>query len=187
MSDARPIVGMVALYDSPDALLRAAAAVRDAGYRRWDCHSPYPIHRLDAAMGLKPSPVPVICLAVGFLGAALAMLMQWWMNAVDYPIRIGGKPMFSWPAFVPITFELFVLFAALTIVACLIIFCRLWRWHSPLHDAALMAQLTCDRFAVVLDARDARFTADAARALLAGTDPANIQPLFAPEDDGAIL
>ena len=111
MSD-RKVVGMIGLFDDPDSLITAAEAARDAGYTKWDCHTPYPVHGLDDAMGLKPSPMPYITLIAGFIGAGLAMYMMYWMSAVDYPIRIGGKEYFSWPAFIPITFEGFVLFAA---------------------------------------------------------------------------
>ncbi|MFC2171590.1 DUF3341 domain-containing protein [Acidobacteriota bacterium] len=166
MSDTKQTVGVVGLFDKPDDLIKAAAVVRDSGYRKWDCFTPYPIHGLEKAMGLKSSPVAMIGLAMGFCGAFLAMLMQWWMSAVDYPVVIGGKPLFSWPAFVPIAFELFVLFAALTTMACIILFCRLGRWHSPLHDSGIMAQITCDRYAVVLSAKDERFEKSRARELL---------------------
>ena len=98
----RKLVGYAGLFDDPNRLVEAAAKVRDAGWKQWDCHTPYPVHGLDRAMGLRPSPIPYICLAGGFAGAALAMWTQWWMSAVDYPVRIGGKPLFSWPAFTPI-------------------------------------------------------------------------------------
>lgn len=182
MSEATPqhVAGVIGLFDEPQELLRAAARVRDAGYRKWDCHTPYPVHGLDEAMGLRPSPVPAICLAAGFGGAAVGMLTQWWMSAVDYPVMIGGKPMFSWPAFIPITFEFFILAAALTTMACVILFCRLGRWHSTLHDSDVMQEVTTHRFGVVLDAADPRFTPDAARALLAGAGCRDVRTLHEP-------
>lgn len=181
---ATEVVGLVGLYDSQEDLIRAASTVRDAGFRNWDCHSPYPVHGLARAMGLKHSPVGRICLTAGFVGAALAMLMQWWMNAIDYPVAIGGKPLFSWPAFVPITFAMFVLFAAIAAMACIVIFCKLGRWHSPLHDTGIMARITSDRFAVVLAADDERFTASSARELLEQTGCGDIRELveFVEED-----
>lgn len=167
MADAaRKLVGVAGLFDDPDELLRAAAKVRDAGYKRWDCHTPYPVHGLDRAMGLERSPLGVLCLASGFVGAGLAMWLQWWTSAVDYPVRIGGKPLFSWPAFVPITFELFVLFASLATFGGMIALCRLGRWHSPLHDSGIMEEVTTHRFGVVLDASDPLFEEGKAKALL---------------------
>ena len=178
MAEKKKIVGIVGLYDEVDTLIVAAEKVRDAGYQKWDCHTPYPVHGLDKAMGLKRSPLPMICLGMGFVGVAVALAMQGWMNAVDYPIVIGGKPLFSWPAFVPITFELFVLFSALSIVGCLIYFCRLWRWHSPLHDSDIMAQITSNRFAVVLDGADEKYNETDARKLLQETGCKDVRELF---------
>jgi hypothetical protein len=184
MADAKKLVGMAGLFDEPDALLAAAERVRDAGWTKWDCHSPYPVHGLDAAMGLKASPIPYVCIGAGLFGAAAAMLMQWWMSAVDYPVRIGGKPLFSWPAFVPIAFELFVLFAALATFGAMIALCRLGVWHSPLHDSGIMAEITTRRFAVVLDASDERFQEDDARRLLAEAGSQDVRPVYELQEEG---
>ena len=178
MDNNKNIVGLVGLFDDADTLVQAAQQVRQAGFRKWDCHTPYPVHQLDKAMGIKPSPIPRICLFIGFVGAGVALLMQWWMNAVDFPIIIGGKPLFSWPAFVPITFELFVLFAALSTVVCLIVFCRLWRWHSPLHDSDIARHITSDRFALVLESSDPLFTSDQARKILEQSGCRDIRDLW---------
>ena len=101
-------VGVVGLYDDPNALLRAAEQARDAGFTRWDCHTPFPVHGLDRAMGLKSSPVPTIAITGGFVGLVAAVVLTGGLNVLHYPIRIAGKPMFSWQAFAPIYFELFV-------------------------------------------------------------------------------
>ncbi len=177
MSESKKLVGVIGLFDDPDSLITAAETVRDAGYRRWDCHTPYPVHGLDDAMGLKPSPMSYICLGAGALGASAAMLMQWWMSAVDYPVRIGGKPMFSWPAFIPITFELFVLFAALATMGGIVVLCRLGKWHSPLHDSGVMVDVTSRRYAVVLSERDELFSEAAATKLLAEAGCNDVRPL----------
>jgi hypothetical protein len=131
--------------------------VRGAGWQRWDCHTPYPVHGLDAAMGVRESFIPFLTVSAGLFGVLFAKAMQWYMSDYDYPLMIGGKPLFSLPAFVPITFELFVLFGALTTFACILIFCRLGKWHSPLHDAGVMRDVTCNRFAIYLDATDSHF------------------------------
>ena len=104
---------MVGLYDDPDALIRAAEKVRDAGYRKWDCHTPYPVHGLDEAMGLKDRPCRISRSTAGFVGVGVGLAMTGGLSVWQYPIRIGGKALFSWQAFVPIYFELFVLLAAL--------------------------------------------------------------------------
>ena len=185
MSERERVVGIVGLFDDPQTLVDAATRVRDAGWSRWDCHTPYPVHGLDRAMGVQPSPIPYICLTAGLIGAGVAMLMQWWMSAVDYPVMVGGKPMFSWPAFIPVTFELFVLFAALAITGSIFVFCRLGRWHSPLHDAGVMAEVTTHRFGVVLDAADERFSLEGAKALLAEAGCQDIRPLHEAPDSPA--
>ncbi len=183
MTDGKKTVGMAGLFDDAGALVRAAEKIRIAGYAKWDCHTPYPVHGLDRAMGLKPSLIPYFCLTAGFIGAGAAMVMQGWMSAVDYPVRIGGKPLFSWPAFVPITFELFVLFAALAVMGSMIVLCRLGRWHSALHDTGIMAEVTSSRFAVVLEAKDSLFSEEKARALLEEAGCTDIRPLYEREDD----
>jgi hypothetical protein len=184
----RKVVGIAGLYDTADEIVHAAERVRDAGWRKWDCHTPYPVHGLDAAMGLKGSPIPVFCLLGGAAGAGIALLMQWWMSAVDYPVRIGGKPLFSWPAFIPITFELFVLHAALITFVAMLICCRLGIFHSPLHDSGIMAEVTGRRFAVVLDARDPKFRATDPRRLLEESGCTDIREVFENlEEDDSFL
>ena len=177
MNDVSDILGVIGLFDAPDALLKAARKVHAAGYQKWDCHTPYPVHGLDQAMGLGDSPLGVRALVIGGIGAGLALLMQWWMNAVDYPLRIAGKPLFSWPAFIPITFEWFVLFTALGTTVLATVMCRLWRWHSPLHDAGVMAEVTSHRFGIVLSADDANFSETEARDLLAQAGCSDVRVL----------
>ena len=182
------IVGVVGLYDEPAVLLRAAETVRDAGYTRWDCHTPFPVHGLDRAMGLKASPIHRLALTAGLAGLVVAVILTGGLNAIHYPIRIAGKPMFSWPAFVPIYFELFVLFAAVAIMASLFVFCGLGRWNSPLHDTGVMKEITADRFAIVLEAADTVYVEAEAKALLEATGCRDIRPLVElEEEDRAII
>ena len=184
MSDAVKNVGMVGLFDDPDALVRGAEQVRDAGWQHWDCHTPYPVHGLDDAMGLKPSPIPYVTITAGFTGLVAALLLTGLLSAWHYPIRIGGKALFSWQAFVPIYFELFVLFAALATMGSVIFFCRLGRWHSPLHDSGVMPAITGNRFALVLEARDRAWSEPAARQLLEASGCSDIRPLVEREEEG---
>lgn len=184
MSEERRTVGMAGLFDDVNILVAAAEKVRDAGYTQWDCHTPYPVHGLDDAMGLKPSPLPYICLTAGFIGGGLGLFMQYWMSAVDYPVRIGGKPLFSWEAFVPITFEAFVLFAALATFGGMIKLCKLGKWASPLYNGGIMEQVTTTRMAVVLDATDPAFSEESARALLEETGCEDIQVVYELVENG---
>jgi len=181
-------VGLVGLYDDADSLYRGAEQVRDAGYTHWDCHTPYPVHGLDDAMGLRPSPIPYVTITAGFVGLVAALLLTGLLSVWQYPIRIGGKPLWSWQAFVPIYFELFILFAALATMGSVILFCKLGRWHSPLHDSGVMAEVTGSRFAIVLEARDKAWSEPAARQLLESSGCRDIRPLVVreEEDDGLI-
>lgn len=181
-------LGLVGLYDDVDTLVRAAEQMRDAGHPKWDCHTPYPVHGLDRAMGLKPSLVPYVTLTAGLVGFLAAVVLTGGLSVFQYPIRIGGKALFSWQAFVPIYFELFVLFAALATMASVIGFCRLGRWHSPLHDSGVMSEVVADRFAITLEATDERHTEDHLRKMLLDTGCRDIRPLvqFEEEDDSIL-
>ena len=185
---AHKVVGTVGLYDDPRTLIQAAQRVREAGYTRWDCHTPFPVHGLDRAMGLKNSPVPSLVLTGALIGLIVAVVLTGGLSVIHYPIRIAGKPMFSWQAFVPIYFELFVLFAGFSIMGCLFAFCKLGRWHSPLHDSNIMKEITGDRFAIVLEATDDMYAEANARTLLEQTGCTDIRPLIEfEEEDKAIL
>jgi len=181
MAEAAPgkeVVGTLGLFDGPDALVRGARAVAAAGYRKWDCHTPYPVHGLDEAMKLAQSPMPYITLTAGFIGLLSAIALTGGLSVYQYPIRIGGKALFSWQAFVPLFFELFVLFAAIATLVGVIVLGRLGRWHSPLHDTGVMHEVTGSRFAIVVEAGDERYDADEIRDLLAGAGCTDIRPLL---------
>ena len=111
-----PYYGILAEFATPADLYHACERVRDAGFTRWDAHTPFPVHGLERAMGLPRSPLPWIVLGMGLTGAALGFILQWWVHAAAYPLVISGKPYFSWPAFIPITFEVSVLFAMSIII-----------------------------------------------------------------------
>ena len=152
--------GILAEFGSPRDLVHACERVRDAGYRRWDAHSPFPVHGLPRAMGLKPSKLPWVCLVCGLGGAVGAMLLQWWTNAVDYPYLISGKPLFSLPANIPVAFELTILLAALATVGGVFMLMKLPRFHHPLFRSRRFRKVTDDRFFLCIKARDPKFDAD---------------------------
>ncbi|MFI5143482.1 MAG: DUF3341 domain-containing protein, partial [Thermoanaerobaculales bacterium] len=112
-ASAPPVWGLLAEFDSVDALLAACTRVREDGYVRFDAHSPFPVHGLDEAVGIRMSKLPWLVAGGGAVGAATALAMQFWMNGLDYPYVISGKPLFGLPAAIPITFELTVLLASL--------------------------------------------------------------------------
>lgn len=152
-----PYYGLLARFADAAALYRGCEQVRDAGYTRWDAHTPFPVHGLDRAMGLPASRLPWIVLFMGLGGAGGAMLLQWWVSAVDYPLVISGKPYFSWPAFVPITFEVGVLCGAIGAVLGMLGLNRLPMHHHPLFTSARFERATDDGFFISIESWDPRF------------------------------
>lgn len=140
----RPKRGVLALYDNPDALLHAAARVKEHGFPGVDAFTPYPVHGLSEALGIKKSWVPYVTLVMGLAGAALALGFEIWTSAIDWPLNVGGKPMVSLPAFIPITFEGGVLIGGTMTLAALLVACGLPNLGAPILDR----DLTNDRFAL---------------------------------------
>lgn len=151
---------VLAHFDSAGDLLHAAEKVRDAGYKEWDCHSPFPIHGMDQAMGLKRSPVGYISGICAFLGGAVALWLQWWTSAVDYPMIIAGKPFNSFQAWVVVTFGLTVLGAAFGAVFGMLIINRLPRFFHGNFYSDKFQKFSDDGFVISIEAEDAKFDAD---------------------------
>ncbi|MEW6250641.1 MAG: quinol:electron acceptor oxidoreductase subunit ActD [Planctomycetota bacterium] len=162
--------GLLVEFDSPGALLTAAERIRDAGYARWDTHSPFPVHGIDAAMGIRPTRLPWIVFAAGVLGCLGGLLLQWWTNATNaeqwslvpnflrgHDYVISDKPKWSLPANIPVIFETTVLLAALAAVIGMLAMNNLPLWHRPLFAQPRFRRVTHDRFFVSIDARDPRF------------------------------
>ena len=170
-----PIYGALAEFDSAAAIYHACELVRDAGYTKWDAHTPFPVHGLDKAMGLKATPLPWIVLAMGLTGASAGMLMQWWMSAVDYPLVLAGKPLFSWQANVPVAFELMVLFAALGCLFGLLGLTRLPQPYHSLFKSKRFEQVTDDKFFISIEAADPRFNVDATIAMLQSAGATHVE------------
>lgn len=149
--------GYLAQFDSPESLLAAAKRVRDAGYARWDAHTPFPVHGLNDAMGLRPTRLPWIVLAAGFVGAATGLVLQWFTNAFDYPLLISGKPIFSLPANIPVMFELTILFAAVAAFVGMLGLNGLPRPHHALFRSRRFRRTTTDGFFISIEASDPKF------------------------------
>jgi len=159
-------VGIVAAFPGPGPLKDAARRLVKKGYERFDAHAPFPVHGIDKAMGLPRSGVGWYTLGGAAAGLLLAALLQWYPSAVDYPLITGGKPYASWPAFVPILFELTVLFAAIGTVAGLFREARLPEWYHPALKLDGFLRTSDDGFYLAVDAEDPRFDARATPALL---------------------
>ena len=167
MKTAAPrLYGVMAQFDSPSALVAAARETYAAGYRRINGYSPFPIEELSDAIGFKRTTLPLIVLAGGIIGAVGGFFMQYWMEVIDYPINVGGKPFNSWPAFIPITFECTVLCAAFAAVFGMLALNKLPQPYHPVFNAPNFALATRDSFFLVIEAKDPKFDHDEAMRFL---------------------
>jgi len=173
------IYALLAEFETTDALLEAAEAVRDAGFARWDAHTPFVVHGLDEAMGIRSSILPYIVAIGGFTGCLVGIGLQWWTNAVDYPFLISGKPLFSLPANIPIAFEMTILFAAITALVGMLALNGLPRHHHPLFSSENFRRVTDDRFFISIDASDPLFDREKTRELLEGLNPSSLEEVEA--------
>jgi hypothetical protein len=149
-------------------LYHAAEKVRDAGFRKWDVHTPFPIHGMDHAMGLGKSWLSALVLCGGTLGLSVAFGLQYYTQVMEYPTVFQNKPtnLFTLPAFFPVMFELTILIAAFTIVAGLFTFIMLPRWNHPLFESELFKKFSDDGFMMGIETRDPKFRKDKTRAFL---------------------
>ena len=161
-----PHYGILAEFATPTDLYHACERVRDAGFTRWDAHTPFPGHGLEGAMGIRRSQLPWIVLVAGLTGAALGFGLQWWVHNSAQPLVISGKPYFAWPAYIPITFEVGVLFAAFGAVFGMLGMNRLPMHHHPLFQSKVFERVTDDAFFISIESWDPRFDASATRKLL---------------------
>lgn len=158
MPDKQKLYGVTALFDTPDDIIRAAENVSEAGYTNFDVNTPYPVHGMDRSMGLSRSLVGYVTTFLGFSGTAFILLFMFWTMSVDYPMVIGGKPYFSLPAFVPITFETTVLLGGVaTVIGLIALFASLPFNNHPLHDTDYMKSVSGDKFGIVIEANDPKF------------------------------
>ena len=147
----------MAEFESPEALLRAARAARAEGYRAMDAYTPFPVEGLAEAVGMKKNRVAMVTLLGGLLGGTLAYVMMYYATVVDYPINVGGRPLHSWPAYIPITFELTVLFASFATLIGMLALNRLPKLYHPAFNAPGFDRASDDRFFLCIEAEDEHF------------------------------
>ena len=169
--------GLLAEFEDVPTLLHACEAVRDAGYTRWDAHTPFPVHGLNDAMGLQPTKLPMFVFAAGLTGCSGFLLLQWWTNAVDYAFNISGKPFFSIPANIPVTFEGTILLAALTAFIGMLIANKLPHWYHPVFRSHRFLRATNDRFFISIEQRDPGFDHGSTRGLLESLGAIGVEAL----------
>jgi Alternative complex III, ActD subunit len=154
------LYGIMTEFDNPSALVAAARRTYEQGYRRINGYSPYPIEELSEAIGFKRTSLPLIVLIGGILGGLGGFFMQYWMEVIDYPLNVGGKPFNSWPAFIPITFECTVLAASFAAVLGMLVLNKLPQPYHPVFNAPSFALATRDKFFLVIEANDPVFKHD---------------------------
>ncbi|MCP3902741.1 MAG: DUF3341 domain-containing protein [Planctomycetes bacterium] len=180
--------GLMAEFDTPAAITAAAHRVREQGFRWWDCHVPFPVHGLDKAMGVKPTILPILVFFGGLTGAMIGAILQWFTNAESfdmwalvavrgYDFMISGKPFASVPAWIPVIFELTILLAALSAAGLMLLFNGLPLLYHPTLKSERFARATDDRFFVVIEARDPKFSRAKTEAFLESLDPLSIEAL----------
>jgi hypothetical protein len=167
--------GMIAEFRTAAAVLHAAEKVRNAGFRKWDVFTPFPVHGMDRAMGLKNSRVGWFAFLGGVTGYTTGMLMIWFMNALDYPIVVGGKPMFSPHSAFPPSYELTILFGAFGSLFGMLFLNKLPRLHHPLLKNKRFSLVTHDRFFVVVECEDPQYSEVETRKLLEGAGSTHIE------------
>lgn len=162
----KPNYGLMAEFDDAHTLVEAARRAREAGYQKMDAYSPVPVEELDEALKLPRNKLPLIVLLGGLTGGSLGYLMQWYIAVVDYPTNIGGRPLHSWPAFIPITFEMTILVAALSAVFGMLALNGLPMPYHPVFNVPRFALASRNRFFLCIESKDPMFDQEATAAFL---------------------
>jgi hypothetical protein len=174
LDSTRPVL-LLAEFETADDIIGAAEHVRDAGYEKWDVHSPYPVHGMDAAMGLSDSRLGWIVLLCGLTGLSCAVLMIQWMNGYDYPLVIGGKPPDAFASMVPIMFELTVLLSAFGATFGMLGLNEIPRHHHPVFYSQRFESCSNDKFFISIEAEDKQFDVSKTRSFLEGLKPSYVE------------
>lgn len=158
--------GVMAQFENPTDIYHAAEAVKAAGYSKWDCYCPFPVHGLDEAMGIRRTRLPLLVGAVGLSCACLGFFFQWWVSTQGYATNVQGKPFGAWQTFVPVTFEIGVLFTAFTTLLGMLFFNTLPMWHHPLLKKDRFLSSSDDKFFIAIESTDPKFDPPMVRELL---------------------
>lgn len=166
--------GLLAEFDSPTQILAAARKTREAGYKNVEAYTPFPIEDLSHALGHHHSWVPYICLAGGIGGAVLGFALCYWTSVIAYPMNIGGRPLNSWPSFIPVTYECTILFASFSAVIGMMMLNGLPQPHHPLFNSERFALASRDRYFLCIEAKDPKFDPAGTRAFLQSLHPSEV-------------
>ncbi len=164
----------MAEFQSAEALLEASKATHEAGYRKVDAFSPFPIEGLAEAIGFPKTRLPIIVFCGGLFGCCGGFFLQWWPNVIGYPLNIGGKPFDSWPAFIPITFEMTILFAALSATFGMLALNLLPAPYHPVFNLEAFARASMDKFFLLIESADPKFDMEQTRQFLTELNPREV-------------
>jgi hypothetical protein len=173
MKDPR-IYGLLAEFDSVDSVISAAHRVREAGYRKIDAYSPFPLEELSEAIGFEKNGVALVCLVGGLLGCTGAYILQWWINTISYPVNIGGRPFHSWPSFIIVTFEMTILFSGLSAVFGMLALNGLPMPYHPVFNVPQFDAASRDRFFIIIFSSDKNYDSVLTRTFLEGLNPLSV-------------
>jgi mono/diheme cytochrome c family protein len=181
------IYGVTGIFDTPDSIMNAAEKVANKGYKKFDVNTPYPVHGMDSAMKLKHSKLGYFALAFGLTGTTIAIMLMTFTMVFEYPLIIGGKPFFALPAFIPVTFELTVLLAAVaTSTSMIAFFFKFPNNAHPLHDTPYMEKVSSDKYGVVIEAKDKLFNEEEIRAFFKELGASEVETVYFDEEELAV-
>ena len=169
-----PLYGLMAEFDEPEALKAAARRAYEEGYRKMDAYSPLPVEGLAEALGFRYTRVPLIVLIGGIVGCLSGFYLQYWISVIDYPVNVGGRPLNSWPSFIPVTFEMTILFAAFAALLGMLALNGLPMPYHPVFNVPSFAMATRNQFFLCIEAKDPKFDRSKTWEFLASLNPKEI-------------
>jgi len=182
MSAATPIYGLLVEFETPEDLVSAVRHARAAGYRKMDAYTPFPVEHLAEELGFHNTVLPLVVLIGGLIGCAGGYLLQYWISVVDYPLNIGGRPLNSWPSFIPVTFELTILIAALSAVLGMLALNGLPMPYHPLFNSPRFALASRNRFFLCIEAVDRLFNRESTAKFLGELKSKGVSEIAAEQD-----